>query len=287
MAVLDYASPKTARKPYRHAPLIVALACLVLTLTFVLLKVFAPIGFFGTREIFSTFVGFSVVLCAIGEAATIAALITIRRRFRSPSHLFWVLLGSLACLLGLPLMFLLTGLSTTGSSHAHPPYLRLMAAIRTLDMNCGIYAASHNGKYPPHLAVLILQGTLAPRDVAGLGLPAYIPPSPLPPVSYWPLIATEVDAHSAFIYTAADLYDPFPAILDSHIILAYSKPDHAITPGHRVLLSADGARYVPDADLPAVFAASNAARAKLHLPPFTLDGPPPLPPSTAPAPTSP
>jgi hypothetical protein len=129
---------------------------------------------------------------------------------------------------------------------------------------------------PPHPAVLLLAGDIRPKSLTDPDIPPFVLPSPLPAASAWAAVASDVDAHSVFVYTAADLIaPPPPASLDPAIILAYTKPSRVI-PRHRILIFVNQtSTLVPEADLPKRFAASNAARAHLGLPPFILDGPPP------------
>ncbi len=125
------------------------------------------------------------------------------------------------------------------------------------------YARDHNHQFPPHPALLVLDKKINLKLRISSDA-EYQPPDPTPPESAWATIA-------------ADLTLPAPGTLDPAIILAYSK-SHPHVPNHRILAFADStAQLIPDADLPNYFAASNAARAKLSLPPFTLDGPAPTP----------
>jgi hypothetical protein len=154
------------------------------------------------------------------------------------------------------------------------PAFRIQSNLNAITKACFVYASDNNDHFPPHLVILVLDGSVSPnylstRDVAPLSLP-----SPPPPPSAWPTLAAVLDQHSAFIYTGADL----TATMDAAVIIAYSKKSPLI-PNCRLLAFADAhTEFVPDADLPKAFAASNAARATLHLPPVTLDGPPPAPP---------
>jgi hypothetical protein len=96
MAILDYASPMTERKPFSYRPLIIALGCLV----FMLIFFYVLISFDPFDVSFAFVVGFSRCMFLVGEVNTMISLITICRRHRSAAQLFWVLLVSIICLLG-------------------------------------------------------------------------------------------------------------------------------------------------------------------------------------------
>jgi hypothetical protein len=178
-------------------------------------------------------------------------------------------------------------------SEYRPPYVNFSSSVSRMVNASRIYAQGHDGHYPPHIAALILDNHFYPLsliDDVTITTPAAFP-NPLPPSADWPKYAAEVDAHSIFIYTAADLSDPLLITtginsLDPHIIIAYTK-QLPLVPNHRVVAFTDGhPQLIPDKDLPKTFAASNAARAKLHLPPVTLDGPPPYPPTRSGGPSN-
>lgn len=165
------------------------------------------------------------------------------------------------------------------------PYSAYFGTATRMAKSSHIYALNHNGRYPPHLAAILLDGNFFARQLTDddtVTTPAAIPYPP-PLTDDWHKYAADVDAHTIFVYTAADLADPALAAggtssLDARIIMAYTKTLPQV-PHHRVVAFVDGTpRLIPDSALLAAFAASNAARAKLGLPPFTLDGPPPLPP---------
>ena len=141
------------------------------------------------------------------------------------------------------------------------------------------YAETH-AAYPPHLAVLVANGKLAPSDLldpfsntrplvipAGLG------------AGDWRRIVAAVDAHCDFIYTAGDLPLNYVAADSEKLIVLYDKG----VPGRDGRLVRRGWGYeeifVKLADLPAEFAAHNAARAAIGLPPQTLDVQPAVPPT--------
>jgi hypothetical protein len=247
--------------------------CLALVLIFFLLCI---TGLFAiTRDLYPLVCGGSLLLLIPAEITALKGLFTIRRIPRGSA--MPIATALLFCLLGMPILLFVSIANMPVIQPPRPPYLHLYTSIRYLSIASAPYAAAHAGHFPPHPAILILDGTLDPRYIAHPGTPPYTPPTPLPPLTDWPLIAPDVDAHSAFVYTGADLVVPLLPGPAFRIVLAYSKPS-PLTPNHRVLLFADGhSEYIPDADLPATFATSNAARAKLGLPPFTLDGPPPPP----------
>lgn len=167
----------------------------------------------------------------------------------------------------------------------HPPFMRILNNATHISQMMQIYAIDHEGRYPPHLSAFLLENPFLARDFVdhrSVTTPPAIPDPP-PPSADWPKYVSEVDNHTIFIYTAADLVDPSltaanqPA-LDRAIIVAYTKK-LPLVPRHRIVAFISGpADIIPDADLPAIFAASNAAREKLGLLPFTLDGLPPAPP---------
>jgi hypothetical protein len=165
------------------------------------------------------------------------------------------------------------------------PYAQHFGTANRLVEFSHTYAQNHNGRYPPHLAALVLDKPyLADRliDNDTLTTPAAIP-NPPPPSVDWSKYAAEVDAHSIFVYSAADLADPTLAAggtssLDPCIIVMYTKKLPSV-PRYRLVTFVTGTHdLIPDSALPAAFAASNAARAKLGLPPFVLDGAVPAPP---------
>ena len=101
---------------------------------------------------------------------------------------------------------------------------------------CAAYAKTHNSRYPPHLAVLVIDGSC---DVESLHVPGgtanIIDTSSLPKSETdWPKIAAIVESGSDFEYVGADL----PTELhrdESKLITVYSK-----TTLH------DGSRVLPD-----------------------------------------
>jgi len=133
-----------------------------------------------------------------------------------------------------------------------------------------LYRETHDA-YPPHLAVLLASGRLKPRDLldpfsktAPLTLSTSLTPAA------WPTIVADVDRHSDIIYTAADYRGD-----DEAVILLYDK--RVSERSGRLMNLQSGERFVTLADLPAVFAAHNATRARNGLPPQTLDVQPPIP----------
>lgn len=156
---------------------------------------------------------------------------------------------------------------------------------------CHNYAADNDDHFPPHLAVLLTARAITPDQLLDRNAPTPLTPFPassLVPTSRWSTIAAEVDAHCDFTYIGAD----FTTSFDAPTIVLYTKPgrihkhmnsEETFDAQGRLVAFIDAhTELVLDADLPAAFAASNAARARLGLPPITLDGPPPSPPATAP-----
>jgi len=160
------------------------------------------------------------------------------------------------------------------SPRPQPKYRRLEYNALTLTLAAREYARTHNGSYPPHWAALLLSTWINPYTLIDTTMTPPSIPNPKPPEAQWRDLAPEVDAHSIFIYVAADLHDPaliknaFGPSLDPAIIIAYTRPS-SDTLGHRILLFAQGdPKLVPESDLPNYFAACNTARSALSLPPL-------------------
>lgn len=164
------------------------------------------------------------------------------------------------------------------------PSHRFGRNLNGIAKSCVLYAFDNSGHFPPDPTILVLDGSLSPKQFSTYDIPPLTLPNPLPPASAWPTLAGTLDQHSAFIYTAADLVDTAMASgnptlsLDPTIIIAYTKKTRLISNGRMVAFADNHVDFIRDAELPAVFAASNATRAKLGLSPITLDGPPPVPP---------
>lgn len=137
------------------------------------------------------------------------------------------------------------------------------------------FASEHNDRYPQHVAALLIDGSISTRMlILRSHSTPYTPPATLPALEDWATIARDVDAHCDIVYIGGDL-TLTPSGPDPAIIVAYTKR-LPVFPRGRILAYQDGNRgYVENAHIPAKFAASNAARAKLGLPPVVLDGPPP------------
>jgi hypothetical protein len=220
--------------------------------------------------------GFAVFLSVIAALASLGLLVI---RHQSAIHSLAVALAAIVCIVAPPLAHL-AALDELAMAYHHPYYPTIMNYGRNLAIGAAIFSFDHNGQYPPHPAVLVLNGTLKPDLLACRQYVTYAMPSPPPLVSDWRSIAVALDAHSLFVYTAGD-YDKIEP--PENAILVYTKACHA-TPGYRVVVFGDfKAKLLPEADLPKYFADSNGARSKLGLPAFVLDGLPPAPPATLPA----
>jgi hypothetical protein len=279
MMMLDYAS-KSIRKPYRHFFLVSGMVCVVVTATFYFCAFFGPHGFPGPQTWMVNLSGVSSVAAFLGIIAGLCALTMLFFRFQSIPHSVAVVVAALMCIVGLPLVHLRAADEYMWTYRGHPAYLQFMYYGGSLVRSAEFYASYHEGRYPPHPATLILDESFLAEYLAdGRSFLPYDPPSPLPPVYDWPSIASDVDAHSIFVYAAGDYDNVVPP---ANAILVYTKPC-SYTPGHRVVTFGDShSELIREKDLPKYFAESNAARAKLGLPPFSLDGPPPAPPTTLP-----
>jgi hypothetical protein len=275
--VIPYASPHP-RKPFRWRLFIFPFASLAVTVVFYTAARFPEYHYLGSPRWLLSFGGVSFAFVIFGILSAIICLCLIALRYRSLPELLAGICLTVTFLFATPFVQM-SAQRELFVCCKDPPFIRLMANARNLGQSAFVFASEHDDHYPPHPAVLLLGGKLSPKQLSDYDLSPYVLPSPLPPESAWSTIAADVDAHSTFIYTAADLQNPpGAAFLDPAIIIAYTKPNR-VTPGHRIVLFADfSARLVPNADLAKTFAASNTARAKLHLPPFILDGPPPPPP---------
>jgi hypothetical protein len=264
MTTLNYARPRP--NPYPRF-FFVAVASLAISFTLPALMIFGW-EFFGLDP--DCILCLSFATLAIGELATIMAIDSVSED--RPAIAFTLPF----CLIALPLFSLATCIVMPHRCPPRPAFFHLTSGIRSLSSSSQTYAATHDGRFPPHPPPNIHTGTHDPKDLARPTLAPFVPPAPLPPENTWPAIASVLDAHSLYIYTGADLNaSNLPSA--SNIILAYSKP-HPYTPSGRVILFADGhSDLIADKDLSKIFAASNSARAKLNLPPFTEGSPPPIP----------
>jgi hypothetical protein len=151
------------------------------------------------------------------------------------------------------------------------PSHRIAMNLNGITKACLVYASDNNDHFPPHPVILILDGSVSPSHFSTPGAKTLSLPNPPPPPSAWPTLAADLDQHSIFIYTAADL----TGTVDPEVILAYTKKS-PLLPNYRLVAFGDAhIENIPESQLPQLFAASNTARAKLGLPPFTLDGPTP------------
>jgi hypothetical protein len=280
MITLDY-SPLRATRPYRYAPLVIAGICLAITGAFYLCTVYSTPGFPGPPAWILWFEKTSWIIVIVGESAALIAMMLLIFRYQSLAHLIVVVTAAMLCIVGAPFLILSANWELRLTYH-HPYYLQVMANGRFLAQSSVVYAFEHNGRFPPHPAVLLLGGEVRSDELACRQFVPFVVPSSASPESDWRLIASDVDARSLFVYTAADLVDDGSPIFPE-IILLYSKRCPAL-PGYRVVLFVDcRSELLRETDLPKEFAVSNAVRARLKLPSFDLDGPPPTPSASAPS----
>ncbi|HVT82705.1 MAG TPA: hypothetical protein VHM90_18850 [Phycisphaerae bacterium] len=273
METLDYGDRSPLRYPAISLP--IASVSLFLVLVFRALCIYFDDPPFPLPHWLKDLFPFVLVASIVSFAAALQSLLCMRLpHLRS----FWlrVLLP-----IGALCAPLLAWFSPIPSEYAYcgTPGDVIAAQIRGISQDCRIYALDHSGRFPPHPAALILAGYDAPKDYIDWDLaPAGFPHS-LPPIASWQDLAAEAEAHSIFIYTGADLTDAALAAenhaLDSSVIVAYSLKRRVLRARRAVAFVDAHAELIPESDLPKFFDASNAARAKLRLPAFTLDGPPP------------
>jgi hypothetical protein len=125
---------------------------------------------------------------------------------------------------------------------------------------CRSYAAKH-GSYPPHLAVLIAEGTISAEDLLDpfSHTTAAVVPSGCVPAD-WPKLVPVIDTHSDYIYVGAGL----PEDPNTEVIILYDKP--VSERGGRLIQRVISDDFVQDSDLARVFATDAATRAVHYLP---------------------
>ena len=162
--------------------------------------------------------------------------------------------------------------------------LNTLVAARGISGFAQSYRATHEGQWPPHLAVLLGEGI--PSKALRY---AYSDTPDLPAAAttaaagHWPLIAAEVDSHCDFVYLGGDLPQSAKGAAEAaQIMVLYGKFDLPELPqivwdqprhvyeycfAGRPVAFADGdVRFVPVKDLPRTLAQHNAARARAGLP---------------------
>jgi hypothetical protein len=224
----------------------------------------------------------ALIICdaiAILATATIAVYQFTRTpaRFRGWSLVIISLVAPIYCVL---------------QQSGHGPYTaklrersEALNSVRTIAQDARFYANDHEGKWPPHLAVMLVDGILRPKDLRyRLSRTPPIPPADVEHGKPWQSATASVQAHSDFAYLAADLQDsPALAAVASRLIVACGTrdlPEIPIAVHHvdqhryeyqftaRPISFADGhAELIPLEKYPAVFDAHNTARATLGLPP--------------------
>jgi hypothetical protein len=189
---------------------------------------------------------------------------------------------------------------STSSTSLHGPYysemrirMDALSAVRDIAEWATMEAQRNSGRWPPHLASLVIDGGLPVRDLRYRYSPTYELPSDVP--NDWRELVSTIDAQADFIYLVGDLSSTLTRSANAApLIVAYGKRNlpelpqvswHTDTGEFEYAFAArpvsfvDGtSRLVSLDDLPKVFAAHNAARATLGLPPHTLDVPPRFPP---------
>jgi hypothetical protein len=236
----------------------------------------------------------------LGPLAFVTGIIAGRQIRRSPNTLTGKRLAFSGTVLGFSTfavsLLLVTVVTTTSLTipwliHRiiSPIVSSAMPAIKTSDQatsamhavaivaGCKLYAAGHDGKFPPHFASLLIEKCCTPEQLLD-------PASSTSPISVtivpkseadWMLIAPAVDTASDFVYVGSDLRQidsPEQSSLRSQLMVVYN---HDLYDGAgRIVGFADGnARFIETKDLPAVFAACNGARAALKLRSISIDVP--------------
>jgi hypothetical protein len=160
-------------------------------------------------------------------------------------------------------------------------------SVRAIAKDAHYFLAEH-GRWPPHLAALMTDGTLRPKDLRyrKSSTPELPPPHPTHGDDWRPHVSS-VDAHSDFLYLAGDLPgNECSAILAPYIIVACGKPTLPEVPAvtyntdaknheyafaaHPVSFADGRALFIPPNQLPTIFSLHNAARSTLALPPHPL-----------------
>ena len=213
-----------------------------------------------------------------GIPAIILGIITLSRTSRDPARyggrgmgiagLTTGAIGSALCVIAIPVFFAIL-LPSLGRARELANRSYDAASLRRLGNAFTTYASDNAGAFPPSIAAAAQYGA-DPKNFISKDSTT-TPPSFTPPVPAWGPRAPDIEAHTDFIYTGADLHPP----TDPSIILRYTKDLYM---GHevRAVLFADGhVEYVRSLNLPAAFDASNSARA--GRPPPHLGGPPPTP----------
>ncbi|HTV48231.1 MAG TPA: hypothetical protein VMG59_07285 [Phycisphaerae bacterium] len=139
---------------------------------------------------------------------------------------------------------------------------------------CSAYAQSNNGKFPPNLAVLLIQHKITPAELSD---PTNIL-TPLELPAGWEkvnpaVLAAAVSRNSDFRYMGSDLH--IPAGPDSgkllgRIILLFTN-DQDVTRGGPLAFADGTVRFVLADQLIPTLDDSNAARKEMGLPSFTFD----------------
>lgn len=220
--------------------------------------------------------GLSYLLVAVGIATAVLCVFYMSTReatFRQ--HQAAGYLSALALFAGLAVFL------TTTCPMGHSPWIRVSPAGTSMAITMQVDAMGNGGRYPSDFARFLSEYPSAHDKCFYFDRSQPPPPAPEAPAAEHAAYAAAVEAHALFRYTAADLQDPAlatgaPSSLDPHIILLYTRK-HRLIPRHRVVVFASSrAELVAEADLSAVFAASNVARGKLGLPSFLPDGPVPM-----------
>jgi prepilin-type processing-associated H-X9-DG protein len=214
-----------------------------------------------------------------GIPAIILGIVTLSRTSRDPARysgaglgiagLITGSIGTILCVIAIP--FFIAGLlPVLGRSRELANRSYDQASMRQLG-NALIEYSSTNYSFPPSIAAAAQYGATPKNFISKVSTTT--PPAYTPPVTDWHPLAPDIEAHTDFIYTGADLGAP----ADPSIILLYTKDIYMGHEGRNILFADGHAEYVRSLNLPTTFDASNTARARLHLPPVTLDGPPPTP----------
>ncbi len=251
--VLNYHTNRSSNRPFSRRALLSAFFCAISITSVVLLY---SCHFTWLARPSTVTLLFNLLFGSI--LATIITGVRLRRPALSPRGnwlaVVAVCLALSSCMATLPLLG-----PARESIEYNFQYANLSHFHKIYDA-CKTYA-SRSGAYPPHLAVLVADGSISPDDLLdpfSHTAPAILP-SPLAPAD-WPKIVSLIDAHSDYVYTGSGV----PIDSGPEVIILYDKPIPE-RGGRYILCDANNA-FVQDADLAAFFATDAKARAANHLP---------------------
>jgi prepilin-type processing-associated H-X9-DG protein len=215
-----------------------------------------------------------------GIPAVILGIVVLSRTSRDPARytgrgmgiagIVTGSIGSALCVIFIPLYIAIL-LPSLGRARELANRSYDAASLRQLGVAFTTYATDNAGAFPPSIAAAAQYGADPKNFISKDGTTT--PPAFTTPVPDWHPLAADIEAHTDFIYTGADLHTP----TDPAIILLYTKDVYMGHEGRNLLFTDGHVEYVRSINLPTLFGESNTARERLHLPPITLDGPPPTP----------